>query len=244
MKSTTYATSQEKGVRVAHKHIAWSHSRISDFAKCARMFWFKYVDGRKLVPFTQTEQMKEGERQHKAFEYRVRDGRPFPDKYAHYEPIAQAIINQPGENFCEEQITLDANFAPCGWFDKSAYIRVIIDILKINGDNAFAGDYKSGSPWKDENQLKLTAAAIMQKYPEINKVTTAYIWLKTGTLDTATYTRDELNQMWEDLMEKPRELHESTVMDHWPPKPSERTCRWCPVNEKGLCDSAKGRFRG
>jgi hypothetical protein len=229
---------------VEHKHIAWSHSRISDFGKCARMFWFKYVDPRKLVPFKQTPAMKEGVTQHKVLEQRVRDGTPLPEKYAHYEPIAQAIINQPGDNYCEEQITFDSNFAPCGWFDKSAYIRVIIDVMKLHGEHAFAGDSKSGNPWKDEDQLKLTAAAIMQKYPEVNKVTTAYIWLKTGTIDADEYTRDMLPQMWEELMEKPRALHECTVMDRWPANPSQRNCRYCPVNEKGLCDAAVGRFAG
>lgn len=226
------------------KHIAWSHSRISDFKKCRRMFWFKNVDERKLIPFTQTEAMKEGERQHKAFEVRIRDDRPFPDKYAHYEPIAQAILKHPGINYCEEQLTFDTNFAPTGWFDRNAYLRIIIDILKINGDKAFAGDYKSGSPWVDGDQLKLTAAGVMQRFPDINEVTTAYIWLKTGALDTEVYTRDMLPRMWEELMEQPRLLHEATVMDHWPPNPNQRNCRYCPVNEKGYCDAAKGRYQG
>lgn len=229
------------------KLLAWSHSRIKDFIKCRLMFWFKYVDPRKLFPYdkqVRTAAMIEGEKQHQAFEKRVRTKTPFPPEYAHFEPIAKALIKAPGKTLVELELTLDGNLKPCGWFDKTAYVRVIIDILKLNPPVAFAGDYKSGTPNFDEHQLKLTAAVLFGWYADLEKVTTAYIWLKTGIIDPKVYYRSQLPEMWKDLLVEPAKLQEAVNANVWDPSPSKRNCGYCVVNSKGLCEHAEGAYRG
>ena len=230
------------------KYLAWSHSRISDFKKCRAMFWWKNVDPRKPKPvaYIETPSMKEGKVQHKAFEDRIATGKPFPERYAHYEPIAQAILNAPGENMCEHQITFDPAFKQVGWFDKNAYLRVGIDILKLHGSVAWAGDYKSGNPWTDESnsQLKLTAAIVFTAFPEVQKVTTSYIWLKPGLIESSVYHRSQFQELWQELMVEPNKMQEAYVLDHWPTNPTNWNCGYCPVNAKGLCTDAKGSYKG
>jgi hypothetical protein len=219
--------------------MAWSHSRINDFKSCPKMLYHKAL--LKDVPFVETPQMREGNRIHKAFEYRVRDAVPFTGNDVKYERIAQAIIGAAGNVLCENKITLDPGLAPTGWFAKDAYCRVIVDVMKINGEVGFMGDYKTGKIKFDEHQLKLFAAAGFQAFPGVNKWTTAYIWTEHNLIDPAVYTRDQLPQMWAELLVEPTKMQEAFVMNHWPAKPG-RQCRWCDVNKLGKCEFAAERY--
>lgn len=220
--------------------LAWSHSRIDAFKKCPKMLKHQ-ID--KDVPFEQSEQMKWGDRVHKALEYRVRDKVPLSGEFAQYESIALAIDRAPGNVFCENKITLDVGLQPTGWFAKDAYVRIIVDVMKINGNVGFMGDYKTGKMKFDEAQLKLFAAGGFQAYPHVDKWTTAYIWTQDKIIDPAVYTRDQLPKLWEELLVQPKRLQEAHVMNHWPAKPGWQ-CGWCGANKYGKCESASERYKG
>lgn len=221
--------------------LAWSHSRIDTFKKCPKMLWHQAIA--KDVPFEQSEQMKWGDRVHKALEYRVRDKVPLSAEMAQYEPIAVSIERAPGNTLCENKITLNVALQPTGWFSPDAYVRVIVDVMKLNGSVGFMGDYKTGKIKFDEAQLKLFAAAGFQAYPHINQWTTAYIWTQDKVIDPAVYKREQLPQLWEELLQEPKRLQEAYVMDHWPPKPGWH-CGWCGANKFGKCESASERYKG
>ena len=221
--------------------LAWSHSRVDDYKRCPRMMWHKAI--KKDVPFVKTEQMKWGDRVHKALEYRVRDKVPLTGEFEQYEPIARAIDAAPGHVLCENKITLNPGLTPTGYFAEDAYVRVIVDVMKINGTVGFMGDYKTGKIKFDEAQLKLFAAVGFQAYPEVQRWTTAYIWTKDKIIDPAVYTRDQLPQMWTELLQVPAEMQKSHVLNHWPAKPG-RGCKWCGANKLGLCESAAERYAG
>lgn len=221
--------------------ISFSASRVADYKACPKMFYEKNVA--KSVPFVKTREMEEGTRVHKVLEYRVRDKVPLIGEDQQYERICQSLEKAAGTTFCELQIALDQRFAPCGWFDKQAYIRVIMDVMKLNGESGFMGDYKTGKPKFDEYQLKLAAAVGFVVYPAVRKWTTAYIWLKSGLMDPATYTREQLPGMWESLLEWPAKMQESSVLNNWRATPGW-ACGYCPVNKTHTCEVAKGPYRG
>ena len=221
--------------------LAWSHSRVDDYKRCPKMMWHKAI--KKDVPFVKTEQMKWGDRVHKALEYRVRDKVPLTGEFEQYEPIAAAIDRAPGHVLCENKITLNPGLTPTGYFADDAYVRVIVDVMKINGSVGFMGDYKTGKIKFDEAQLKLFAAVGFQAYPEVHKWTTAYIWTKDKIIDPAVYTRDQLPTMWAELLQVPNEMQKSYVLNHWPAKPGFQ-CKWCGANKLGLCEAAAERYAG
>lgn len=223
------------------KILAWSHSRVDDYKRCPRMMWHKSI--KKDVPFVKTQQMIWGDRVHKALEYRVRDNVPLTGEFAQYEPIAQAILKAPGHNLCETKITLNPGLTPTGYFAEDAYVRVIVDIMKINGPVGFMGDYKTGKPKFDQSQLKLFAAVGFQAYPQIEQWTTAYIWTRDKIIDPTVYKREELPKLWEELLQVPAQMQKSFVLDHWPAKPGNH-CKWCGANKHGLCESAAERYAG
>lgn len=226
--------------------VAWSFSRINDFIKCAYMVYMKSIVAKnQRVKFIETAPMKQGKLIHLMLENRVSKGIPIPADYAAtLEPIARAMIEADGTTFTELQIALDENLNPCGYFDWDAvWVRVIIDVMKINGTKCFVGDYKTGTPNFDELQLKLFAAVVFQTYPEVEEVTTAFIWTKTGTLDPAVYTRDQVPALWAELLVEPMKMHEASVMNKWPKRPGH-WCKWCDVNRELKCDKARERYRG
>lgn len=223
------------------KPIAWSHSRVADYKACQKMFYHKNV--LKDIPFVKTVQMEQGELVHKMFELRIGSSTPFPHGYSSYEAIALPIIKAPGQAYTEFEMTLTEALTPTGWFSKDAWCRVKIDVMKINGNRGFAGDWKTGKIKFDEHQLKLTAAVMMTQFTELEQVATAFIWLRDGVVDKKTYTRDQLAVLWEELLVVPRQMQESNATGNWPARPSHE-CKWCPVNKLGKCSAAGHPYKG
>lgn len=224
------------------KLMAWSHSRIELYEKCPKQYW--HLNIVKDIPFIQTPQMLEGERVHKMLENRVARGTPLPEGYKHLEPIAAPIANSKvGQLFTETKLTLNPQFKPTGYFSPDAWVRVIIDVMRLDSHVAWVGDYKTGNPTFDKKQLKLTAAVCFQTYESLEQVTASYLWLKTGTPDSEVYRRQDTPQMWEEILQGPRRLQESVNTNTWPTKPG-RNCKWCKVNKQMRCPDAAEKYRG
>ncbi len=219
------------------KPIAWSGSRLNDFGRCPAMFEHKHI--LKDAPYIESPQMAEGKRQHKAMENRVREGAVLPAEYARLEPLAAAISAIPGETHCELDLALDQYRQPCGYKDwDRAWVRATIDVMKLDGSFAWLGDYKTGSPTFDEFQLKLYAAVVFDTYQQVETVATSYIWLKTRTTDPMVYTRDSLQDIWNEIMVPVTELQEAYLRGVFSATPSKRICGYCDVNRMGKCQYA------
>lgn len=223
------------------KLMSWSHSRIDDFKRCPRMFFEKNIA--KTVPFEQTEVMKEGDRVHKMLDQRIRNTVALPIDYKHLEPLVLSIVNAPGETMAEQRMTLSDKLQPTGWFSDDAYCRVIVDVMKINRDRGFMGDWKTGKIKFDEHQLKLFAATGFLFYPSLTQITTAYIWLKSKALDPKVYRRADLPKMWSELLVEPTRMQDYANRNYWPERPGP-SCRYCGVNKQRRCASAAEPYRG
>lgn len=215
------------------KPLAWSHSRVDDFKKCPRMLYHKAV--LKDCPFESSPAAEEGKRVHKILEDRISKGTPLQGKDVQYEGLAAAVLRTPGQALTEVQLTLTQALTATGWFAKDAWCRVQVDVMKVNGDRGWAGDWKTGKVSFDEHQLKLTAAAMMTLYQELNNVTTTYIWLRDNIVEGRTYTRSMLASLWDELLVKPMQMQECNTTNIWPATPSKQACRFCPVNKLGKC---------
>ena len=225
---------------MAVQPIAWSHSRISDFKKCPRMFYEKNIT--KSVPFEQTPAMLEGDRVHKMLDKRVSEKVPFPHGYQYLEPVAQVIDSLPGQTFTEMRMTLAPDLTPTGYFAPDAYVRVIIDVAKVFGKQAWLGDYKTGKVTMDVEQLKLFSAVAFHHWPDVQETHASYVYLNAKVIDGKTYHRDELPKLWEELLQEPQRLQEHAAANHWPVRPG-RHCRWCAVNKHRKCPSPGEPYR-
>lgn len=212
----------------------WSYSSLNTFTNCPRQYQLTKVTG-KLVQ-QETEQMRWGTEVHKHLENRVVEHTPLPDYLNHLEPLVMKLMSK-GEVTAETKRAIDNEFQPCGWEDRSAWCRGIVDVSRRTGKTKWVGDWKTGRRRQDSDQLMLFAALEMHHDPTIEEVTTSFIWLKEKKLDTAYYKRDQLTAIWNHFMPKVIRLETAFEKDHWPARPSG-LCGWCPAT-KQHCEFAK-----
>lgn len=208
-----------------------SYSAIKQFENCSKQYYEVRI--LKKYKSSETEATQYGTQVHLAFEEYIRDKKPLPERFAHYQPIVEPLTRVAGEIKCEEKLGLRADFSPCGFFDKDVWFRGVPDYLAINRETGVArvGDYKTGksSRFADTAQLELMAAMVMQHYPEVQKVHGALIFVVANDVVKATYTRDQLPEIlsrWGGKASMIEKVIEKGVVSARP----SGLCRFCPVS--------------
>ena len=209
----------------------WTYSQLDSFENCPKKFYHLKV-ARDVVepPTVHTEW---GTRVHTALEDYVKDGTPLPEGMTQWEGIAARLKALPGEKHTEIQFAIDANFQPCDW--KGSWSRGIADLLVIYKDKALVADYKTGKR-KPTEQLDLYANYVFHHYPQVNVVTTGFIWLKEKKVDWNSgrpgkqpIYRAEVPFVWAEFLPRVRKLESAYERDKWPAKTSGLCKAWCPV---------------
>ena len=78
--------------------------------------------------------------------------------------------------------------------------------------------------------MELFAILVFKTYPDVQRVKTSLVWLKTNEIDTEQYARDEAPALWEKFYSKVARIEHSLAKDQWPRKPSG-LCPWCPATQ-------------
>lgn len=206
---------------------AWSHSSLTSFETCPKKYYHTRVA--KDIPDPPGEAALWGSEAHKKLEHRLAKGTPLPDYLAHCEPIVQQLLNKDGKKLVEEQIALTKNLHPTSWFGKDVWCRGVIDFGIVNEKNAVLIDWKFGSRKPDSDQMKLFAAFSFAKFPWVEKVTTAFVWLKENKLDREEFTKNDVPIIWQGVMPRLSRLENAYEKDSWPAKPSGLCKKHCPV---------------
>tara|TARA_R110000796_G_scaffold63184_3_gene145729 strand:+ start:3134 stop:3790 length:657 start_codon:yes stop_codon:yes gene_type:complete len=213
--------------------LSHSFSAIKMYENCPKRYYHQRV--LKEVKDQGGEATIWGERVHKFLEDRLAKATELPQEVARYDPLCQSIVKLAigGELLVEQQLTLNVALEPTSWFSKDAWMRSIVDVLVIRGDEAIMFDWKTGKRRPDFSQLELFALQVFKHYPEVKRVRTAFVWLKDLSMDHETYTRDNEPELWARLMNKVVRIEKSLETENWPAKPSG-LCNWCPC--KNFCE--------
>ena len=229
--------------------IAHSYSRLSTFEQCETKYDHLYVS--KDVKDSDNDFTIYGNRVHEAMESYgkayvsgtasavdlLSDGAKFSE-IEKFIPAANAILKQPGDKYFELQMAIRYDRTPCDWFASDVWLRGIADILVVNGDKAFIGDWKTGKVRSSPLQLKLFACMVMALFPQVNTVRTAFIWLAHDEITDDTFTRDMLSDLWDTLMPRFDAVQQAVDVGVFKSKPSG-LCNWCPA--KGVCPDRRAR---
>jgi CRISPR/Cas system-associated exonuclease Cas4 (RecB family) len=213
-----------------------SYSSIKMYMNCPLRYYHQRV--RKAVTDPGSEATHHGERIHKFLEDRLKTNTELPQEAAHYEPLTTAIINSLGEGelLVEQELTLNVELKPTGWFDEDAWLRTKIDVLVVNQKQAKVLDWKTGKRKPDFDQLELYALQIFTHYPEVERVAVGFVWLKDKAMDREVYMRQDAAALWEKLLTQIKRIEKSMETEVWPARPSG-LCRFCPARH--LCDYAQ-----
>lgn len=216
--------------------LSHSYSSIKLYENCP----FRYFRQRivKDVVDEGGEASKYGERIHQYLELRLKQDGLLPQEVAHYEPLCASVerIAKGGELHIEKELVLNDNLTPTGWWDADAWLRSKLDILVINGEEAVVMDWKTGKRNPDFFQMQIFAAQVFKHYPDVVRVKTSLVWLKTMEMDTEIYNREQVNDVWAEIMKRIQRIHKSLEFDNWPMRPSG-LCRFCPARHD--CPSAR-----
>jgi len=212
---------------------AWTYSQLDKFETCPRQYY--HVRVKKDIVEPPTEYTVWGEKVHTAMEHRMLNNTPLPEGMQQWEPIANKLYHLSGNKMCEQKMAIDENFQPADW--SNAWTRGIADYLIVNKDRAAVFDYKTGKR-KPTKQLMLYAGYTFAHYPEVNIVTTGFVWLKIKKVDSETFTRDDVPMIWKKFLPRVKKLESAYERDAWMPRPSGLCNGWCPIK---TCEFYKDR---
>jgi hypothetical protein len=165
---------------------------------------------------------------HKACEDYVNEGKPLAKNYERYQNSLDALREIPGTKYAEYQMALSLERSPSA-YGKGYWVRGIVDLLIVDGEEAFIIDYKTGSSkYPDVKQLKLMALMTFAHFPEVNNIKAGLLFVKDDVFVTEVYTRDDIPKMWKPFDESLERLRLSYENDVWQANPNP-LCGWCPV---------------
>lgn len=207
---------------------AWTYSQLDSHESCPKKFYHLKVARDVVEP--PTEHTEWGTRVHTAFEDAIRDGTALPEGMTQWQKLADKLAALPGEKLTEQKFAIDRNFQPTDW--SSAWSRGIADLVVLQGSKAAVLDYKTGKR-KPSEQLDLYANYIFHTYPQIESVTTGYVWLKVKRIDRKPLPRASVSTTWQSLLPRVSKLESAYERNSWPARPSGLCNGWCPVK---TCD--------
>lgn len=207
-----------------NKYTPISFSRISTYNTCAKKFYHSYV--LKDVIEEKSQAADTGVRAHEAIEHYLKDGVPIPAEFEKFKVMVDHTVKRlKGEFLYEHQMALKLDKTPTTWEDEDCWYRGILDMVCIHPNNtATVVDWKTGKPSTNDNQLKLFSGLIFAHYPNIQEVTTQYVWLAYNSVTGKKYSRE--SNVWDWLEKSINELYQET---QWGTTPSGLCKNYCSV---------------
>lgn len=213
--------------------LSHSFSSLKLFENCPYRYYHQRIA--KTVVDKGGEASIAGERIHKQLEARLLHEARLPPELSKLEPIAQSIekLAEGGELLVEQEMTLTCELKPTGWWDNDAWFRSKLDVCVVVGDKAVVFDWKTGKRRPDFTQLEMFALQVFSHYPEVNKVSSTFVWTQGIELDKDVYKRSDKSDLTAKLLEKTTRIEQAVDKDKWPAKPSG-LCKFCPC--KDFCE--------
>jgi CRISPR/Cas system-associated exonuclease Cas4 (RecB family) len=208
--------------------IQWSFSSLKDFINCPKQYY--HIKVAKDFEKKATHQMLYGTEVHKACEDYVRDGTPLLKNYERFKSQLDALLEIRGTKYCEHEMALTQDREPCAFDSDTRWVRGIVDLLIVDGADAYIVDYKTGSNrYPDPKQLKLMALMTYAHFPEVQSIKAGLLFVMHNTFVTEEYDRKDINKLWQNFLPELNRLQVAYENNIWFPKAGP-LCGWCPVN--------------
>jgi len=205
---------------------AWSYSRLSTYEICPAKIGYGVVAG---IKEPQNAAMARGSDIHKKGENYLAKGGRVP---AEYKPLAEEMrALRKLKPVVEGKWCFTKRWKETGWFDRDAWVRLVMDVFARMGTYARIIDFKTGKV-RDENmgQLSLYALAVFHRYPDITKVTAELWYVDHGIIRTKDFDRSEMDDLTRDWTKRAKPLLNDMK---FVPTPNF-LCQWCFFSkEKG-----------
>lgn len=207
----------------------WSWSQLQQFELCQEKFRAVNVDKTHVEP--KSDAMLRGQRVHEQFERALKHGSGLEPAYHHLFPFVQQLRQLGAKP--EVKLALNANLQRVGYFDRSVWLRCVVDAHVIQNGTIAAVDWKTGRHKPDAfDQLRLIGSALLLSNPEtIRKVDSRFIWVDDDAEPDCAIIdlRSALRCMVEMRARVARMVEAERTRSFL--KITSWACRFCPVTE-------------
>ena len=212
---------------------AWSYSALNSFLTCQRRYY--EINIAKSIPYVQGAEAAWGDQVHKHFEKHIKgekdiDTTNLPESLkANFKSTLQRLEGY--ELSAEGKVAMNKGLEICGYFDKDVWVRGVIDLLGVRPEvsSAVILDWKTGKIKPDLKQLKLFALFTFYARPEIATVDTVFEWVAYNDRTEATFTRDQIPELWMEFLPDLKLFKNAFVTEKWPERKSGLCKNYCGV---------------
>jgi hypothetical protein len=216
------------------------------FEGCKKRAKLQYIDRipeppRPLPPGKTEHANDRGTRIHEAAELFVShktnvelipELRSFKDEFLKLrELFRQGKVSMEGE------WAYDKDWAPIGWADPKAWLRMKLDaMVKISKTHAVVIDYKTGKKFGNEvkhgEQGQLYQLGTFLRYPELQVIDVEFWYTDQDEITHMQYRREQGLRFFRNFDSRGKAV---TTATDFPAKPNIMACRWCPYNDGVTC---------
>lgn len=204
--------------------IPLSYSAINDYLICPKRFYHNYL-AKDIPKETKSFQQTSGTLAHEALKKRIKIKEPLPAEFQHWEPMCQEIDAHPAPKYSELQLGIDENGSPCDFFAPQVKLRGAIDLALVE-QACMLLDYKTGKPREDPLELYIQGLLIAARFPEVQKVSGAYVWLRENRMGPVYEVH--LAPAWAKVTNIVKSMAARVPLLNWPADDGP-LCAWCPV---------------
>lgn len=215
-------------------NVPWSYSSLSLFKLCPKKYFHERVA--KDIPFEETDALRYGNAVHEAIETYLKGGE-LDDKYGQFRDIIDCIYDQDVSSpnvenlFVEHKVAYTRELKPCDFFAKEVWYRGKIDVLIVDGEDAWIIDWKTGrnAQYADMAELELFSIATFLEFPKVAHIKTAFIYLVSEHFIEKKFTREDLSNLLMKHVPEVDRLERAHVLNVWNPSPNFTCRRFCRV---------------
>jgi hypothetical protein len=208
------------------KEFSWSYSALENYRNCPKKYYHLAVA--KDVKDEDSTFAAEGRDIHVALYNRVVKGQKLPLNLRYLERVATRFVGLPGETSGELKFAMSRRFEATEYFAPTVFVRVVVDLLNVQNDEALIVDWKTGKVKPGFEQLEICAGVLSSHLPEINRFKLAYVWLKGPEITSKVITKADLPGVWNAVLPQVAKIEEAKLTTNFPARPSP-LCAYCPV---------------
>jgi CRISPR/Cas system-associated exonuclease Cas4 (RecB family) len=213
-------------------NIVWSFSSLKTFQQCPKKYYHTKI-ARDIVEPDTTATLY-GKSAHTVAEEYIRDGKEVPAQFEYMKPTLDVLSKLEGDKLCEVKLGLTKNLETCGFDATNVWWHGIADLVIINEGKQLAHsvDYKTSknARYADTKQLDLVAAGLFAKFPKINRVKSALIFVVSKEFVKATHYREMMPKYLEKPAQDVARIEAALENGVWNPV-SGPLCKFCAVRQ-------------
>ena len=211
-------------------NLVWSFSSLKTFQQCPKKYYHLKVA--QDIQDKGNEASIYGKDAHLAAEEYIRDGVDLPPKFEYLRSSLNILNAIEGEKLCEVKLGLTKTLESCDFDAPNVWWHGVADLVIINRKTGitYSVDYKTSknARYADVTQLDLVACGLFAKFPEIQTVKSALLFVVSKEFIKAEHLASSKVKYIKKVLPHLERLEGAFESNVWNPKQGA-LCGWCPV---------------